>query len=178
MVDFKSPDFLQLIERSQQGDKEAYRQFLNALYPWIEGRVGRRVFNESECADVVQDVMISVHKSLNTFDSSYSFLPWLLAICNRRIVDYIRKKGRIEEQEISGELDVTNVEGSANIDSVREQYELLAPLPENLLRPVWLTKIEGFSTAEAAEKLGIKENALRTRLSRAFKMIEKYLEEE
>jgi RNA polymerase sigma-70 factor (ECF subfamily) len=166
-----------LIIRSQNGDKEAYRQFLQHLYPWVESKVKSKVFNKHDCSDVTQNIMLSLHKALATFNEAYDLAPWVNIICKRRIVDYIRRTSRNQELfELSGDEGATNYMGAANIESIREQYELLSNLPDKLLQPILLTKILGHSTTEAAEILNIKENALRTRLSRAFRLIEQNLD--
>lgn len=178
MNEFDTPEFKKLLVNAQAGDKESYRQFLQKIYPWVEGKVEYKVFQRDDMNDVMQEIMLSIHKSLNTYDEAYPVIPWLNAICQRRIIDYIRKTSKKQEFEKSDDDDVTNYVGSENIESIQEQFEILSELPENLVKPIWLTKIVGHSTQEAAQMLNIKENALRTRLSRAFKLIEQKLKED
>lgn len=164
-----------LIVQAQAGQKDAYREFLRLLYPYIEKKLSRKVFDKDDLHDVTQEVILSIHKSLATYDPKYPIGAWLHTICQRRLVDYIRKISKIAENITSEEYDVTNHIGAANIYSEREHYELLDELSPSYKEVIILTKVQGFSTAEAAEKLGIKENALRTRLSRAFRELEKIL---
>ncbi len=164
--------------RSQQGDQNSYREFLALIYPIIQSKVKRKVFCDNDVHDVIQEVMVSIHQSLATYDSAYPIHPWLHTICQRRVIDYIRKTSKFSELHDGQEFDVTNHVGAANIESEVEKYELLDPLNEETKRAVIMTKVYGLSTAEAATELGIKENALRTRLSRAFKDIEKFLKKD
>ena len=168
-----------LFIESQAGDQNSYRELLTTLSPWIQQKVRSKVFKTDDCEDLVQETLVSIHKALHTYDSSYDPAPWVYAITKRRIIDYIRKTMRKNEFiSENNEQAVTNHIGIANIESVREKFELLKDLPENLLRPILLTKIIGHSTSEAAQILNIKENALRTRLSRGFRLIEKKLDGE
>ena len=164
-----------LMISTQKGDQAAYKEFLSLIYPIIHSKVTRKVFSENDTHDVIQEVMISIHQSLGTYDSNYPLFPWIHTICHRRIIDYIRKISRINKFCSEEEFDVTNHAGPANIESEWEKYEILQTLsPENKTAIV-LTKVYGLSTTEAAKEMNIKENALRTRLSRAFKEIEKNL---
>lgn len=168
-----------LLIESQAGDQNSYRELLSELFPWIQQKVRSKVFKSDDYEDIVQDTLISIHKALHTYDSSYEPAPWVFAITKRRIIDYIRKTGRKNDLFTeNNQQAVTNHIGKANIESVREEFELLEDLPENLLRPILLTKIIGHSTSEAAQILNIKENALRTRISRGFRLIEKKLDGE
>ena len=171
-------DLTELISKAQNGDKASYREFFNQLYPYIEGKVKNRIFNPSDISDVVQEVLISIHQSLNTYDPKYALAPWVNTICQRRIIDYIRKISRLEDFAQSEEFDVTNSIGAANINSEEEAYEVLNMVSPKYREVIVLTKIVGHSTAEAAKILGIKENALRTRVSRGFKELEAALKKE
>ncbi len=167
-----------LMIRSQQGDQNSYREFLTLIYPIIEGKVRKKVFSEDDRNDVIQEIMVSIHQSLATYDDHYPIHPWIHTICQRRVIDYIRKSCKFNELHDDKEFDVTNHAGAANVESEMEKFEILKPLSEEVKKAVILTKVYGLSTAEAATELGIKENALRTRLSRAFKDIEKFLKKD
>ncbi len=168
----KLNDHSLLVSKAQKGDKQAYREFFNILYPYIEAKVKNRIFNPSDIPDVVQEILISIHQSLNTYDASYPLSPWVNTICQRRIIDYIRKISRLEDSAQNEEFDVTNTIGAANINSEAEALEVLNLISPQYREVILLTKVIGHSTAEAAQILGIKENALRTRVSRGFKELE------
>jgi len=174
-MDNKDEKLRELMVRSQAGDQSSYKEFLSLIYPLIQAKVRKKVFNDDDCNDVIQEVMVSIHQSLATYDSTYPIHPWLHTICQRRVIDYIRKTSKFSDLHSGEEFDVTNHIGAANIESEMEKYEVLTPLNKEAKSAVILTKVYGLTTAEAATQLGIKENALRTRLSRAFKDIEKFL---
>lgn len=174
----KDDKLRELMIRSQAGDQSSYKEFLALVYPLIQAKIRKKVFNDDDCHDVIQEVMVSIHQSLATYDSAYPIHPWLHTICQRRVIDYIRKASKFNELHDRQEFDVTNAVGAANIESEVEKYEVLQPLNEQTKTAVILTKVYGLTTAEAATQLGMKENALRTRLSRAFKDIEKFLKKD
>lgn len=166
-----------LFIQSQAGDQASYRKLLEAILPIIEYRVRRKVFEVKDQSDVIQEVLLSIHKSLASYDSRFDVKPWVTAICERRIVDYIRKVSRRNNNEVlTDDGDVTNITCDAKSlletrQDVEELRELMKDLPEDSQQAIRLTKLEGHSTKEAAQILGIKESALRTRISRSLSQL-------
>ena len=159
-----------LLTESQKGQRESYKEFLISITPYIKSIVKKRVFNQNDLDDVYQNILISIHSSLNTYDPSKDPIPWITIISQRRIIDYIRKTTRVAASEIfTDEGDVTMFMDQTNIDI--EDTDILNGLGVELKRPIELTKVDGYSTKEAAEILGISESALRTRVSRALKKL-------
>ncbi len=175
MIDNKE-EIKYLLIQTQKGDKKAYHLFLTKLSPYITKKVRFRIFNEGDVADVVQECLISIHRSLPTYDSKRDVLPWVVAITERRIVDYIRKKNR--QMKLQNELgpNVTNEEFVAKYEL--EDLKILDQLPEVTKKAIELTKLHGHSTKEAALKLGLSEDALRARISRGLGRIQEMVREE
>lgn len=165
-----------LLISSQEGNQTSYKEFLTIIYPFVILRVGAKVFNGDDVEDVAQEALVGIHKSLATYDGQRALQPWVYAIIDRKVVDYIRKNGkRIKSETPFEDVFVTNSELQANI--VSDAHEALKCLPDKFRKPIELTKIEGFSTKESANFLGIKENALRTRISRGLAKLKKSLED-
>lgn len=173
--EFSRAELTRLLIASQAGDQDSYGQFLNWCLFKAGEIVGYKLFNQNDKDDVVQEVLMGVHKNLHTFDPGRDAKSWFLGILHKKLVDYYRRVTRTNEAEIKTEdLDVTFASTPTN--GKLEALEVFEGIPDNLLQPLILTKIHGHSTKEASEILGIKENALRTRLSRSFKMIKDNLE--
>ena len=50
--------------------------------------------------DVIQDVLVTVHRVRHTYDPARPFTPWLRAIAQRRAIDVLRSHGRHRTREI------------------------------------------------------------------------------
>ncbi|MGH8788516.1 MAG: sigma factor, partial [Cupriavidus necator] len=94
-----SADWSMAMARAQGGDREAYRRLLEDITPYIRALAARQVRNRSDLEDTVQDVLLTVHAVRHTYDPARPFGPWLVAIVNRRIVDGLRRRGRIGSHE-------------------------------------------------------------------------------
>jgi RNA polymerase sigma factor (sigma-70 family) len=163
-----------LLVATQSGDQRSYQELLRLLYPYVEKIVSRKVHKQDDIYDVTQEVLISIHNSLNSYDPDRQAMPWINTIIQRRVIDYVRKITRISDNETTtSDGDVTFLRAPANF--LTEDLEWIEELPEDLKQAVVLTKIEGHSTTEAAEIVGIKPDALRTRVSRGIRKLKKIL---
>lgn len=176
MSNIKNKSLKSLFIKSQNGDQDSYRKLLNEIVPIIEFRVRRKVFEEKDQCDVTQEVLLSIHRSLASYDRRFDVKPWVISICERRIVDYIRKVTRRNNVEyLTQDTDVTF--GTSDAKSILEMNEdveqLMKDLPKESRQALLLTKVKGHTTKEAAAILGVKENALRTRISRSLSFLKK-----
>ena len=127
--------------------------------------------------DVVQDVLLTVHRIRHTWDPHRPFSPWLAAITARRGIDRIRRDSRIARFEVSDEpayetfaAPATNHESGA-LRALEAIEPLLAALPERQRRALEAVKIRGLSVAEAARESGQSVGALKVNVHRAVKAL-------
>lgn len=182
----KTDDWKNWMVQAQAGDEQAYAQLLEALYPAIFRFLKNRLGYFSVTEDTVQECLIAVHKSRHTYNPERAFEPWLYTVVKYKAIDLLRKQRLIWQREVSDdEFLATKATPSSKtineeeIESLRVALDQLSP---DLKEAVVLTKIEGLTTQEAADKLALSPTALRTRVSRAYKQLrqrmEKNLEEQ
>ncbi len=87
-----------LMAAAQDGDGPAYAGLLRELVPFLRLFV-RRNAPEGRIEDVVQDVLLTVHRIRHTYDPKRPFLPWLATIANRRVMDARRGDRRVRAWE-------------------------------------------------------------------------------
>ena len=61
---------------AQKGDKQAYQQLLSELHVVIQRFVSKRVFKLDDVDDVVQNILMGIHQSLNTYRPEQPFESW------------------------------------------------------------------------------------------------------
>ncbi|WP_300759300.1 sigma factor, partial [Janthinobacterium sp.] len=94
----------QLMLRAQDGDQLAYARLLKAIVPVIRALVRRKIYQDDAFVeDVVQEVLLAVHRVRHTYDPQRPFLPWLSAIISARAIDALRARGRRQCWEVSDE---------------------------------------------------------------------------
>lgn len=166
-----------LMRAAQGGDARCYEQLLRAVTPFIRSLLRRYCRDPDLAEDVVQDVLLTVHRIRHTWDPNRPFSPWLASIAARRGIDRIRRDSRIARFEVSDELAVeTFATPSANHESgalrAAEAIEpLLAALPERQRAALEAVKIRGLSMAQAASESGQSVAAIKVNVHRAVKAL-------
>ncbi|MBC8745359.1 sigma-70 family RNA polymerase sigma factor [Paraburkholderia sp. WC7.3b] len=162
--------------RAQAGDREAYRRLLQDIAPYLRALAARHFRSDEDREDAVQDVLLTVHSVRHTYDPARPFGPWLVAIANRRIVDGLRRRGRIGSHETLVEMDPetfpateTNLqEEAADARLVREAIDQLPVGQRDAMR---MLKLEEMSLQEAAAASGTSVAALKVATHRAMKRL-------
>jgi RNA polymerase sigma-70 factor (ECF subfamily) len=170
-------EWARLMRAAQAGDAVCYERLLRAVTPFIRNLSRRYCRNPDLAEDVVQDVLLTVHRIRHTWDPERPFSPWLAAIAARRGIDRIRRDARISRHEVSDELALeTFATPAANNESgalraVEAIEPLLAALPERQRLALEAVKIRGLSVAEAASESGQSVAALKVNVHRAVKAL-------
>jgi len=158
---------------AQAGDKIVYEQLLRSLLPdlrlFIRGRV-----ESSVVEDVVQNVLLSIHRARHTYRSERPFGPWVRAVARNAVVDHYRVRAAQRMREVPFEGDEVVVDDEVSEDGAEISPGLmraLEKLPPNQREAVELIQIEGLSTAEAAERAGTTLGALKVRAHRGYRAL-------
>ena len=61
--------FTQLMINAQKGDATAYNELLLNLCSFLKNYLRKRIFEQSDIEEVIQEILMAVHKSLHTFDT-------------------------------------------------------------------------------------------------------------
>lgn len=167
---------------AQKGDGAAYQSLLIAILPRVRSIVGRRVSDPSRAEDVVQEVLLSVHKNRHTFDPKLKFAPWLHVIAQRRTIDYLRKIYRLGAHEVLVEhYPETFLTGEANtveddalaFDDLDRLKAAISTLPPGQRQAVELLKLKEMSLKEASQASGMTVASLKVSMHRGLKSLRK-----
>jgi RNA polymerase sigma-70 factor (ECF subfamily) len=171
----------QLIRAGKRGDQQAvdtlFRRYQRPLF-----QTALRVLGNAEDAeDALQDGMLSAFRNLRRFEGRSQFSTWLTRIViNAALMRRRSAKARpavsLDETPREDELPATErfSDNRPNPEQVFAGTELREMIDTNLdeLSPLLRTafvlrEVQGYSTGEAAKKLGVTENTLKARLWRA-----------
>lgn len=168
--------------KAQQGDKRAYEALLTDLVPFIRVCLSGKLANPDWVEDVTQEILISVHKSLKSYASDRSFKPWLNAIIQFRMTDFLRTHYRGKKVKEAGMQEVktfdSDVTFSHNAGELKDMESALNSLPEKQRHIFMLLKVEGYSIKEVAEKLGMSETAVKVSSHRTSNKLKGMLSED
>lgn len=156
-----------LVQRWQRGDLSAASIVIQRHEAMAYAAVFRIVRNHAHCEDICQDAFLRAHERIASLRQPAAFPGWLRQIAVRLAIDELRR-GTLaqlpEDQPDTSPGPETAVETMETLERFRAHVDAL---PQAQRAVIVLRDVEGFSTRETAEMLGITEGAVKMRLSRA-----------
>lgn len=158
------------------GDVPCYHAFLSDLAPLLRRVVGRKI-PLCDVEDVVQEILISVHKARHTYDPARPLLPWLMGITQFRVTDHLRKAYRGVQRHQVDIADYENVlEAVTETGSDNESVDrLLGDVAERERNILTLMHVEGYTAKQVGARMGMKESAVKVAAHRALKKLREKL---
>ncbi|MCB9786885.1 MAG: sigma-70 family RNA polymerase sigma factor [Deltaproteobacteria bacterium] len=155
------------MRRCQEGDERAWAELYRTCAPLVARFVGRLVGPSGPVDDLVQAVFVEVLRSIRRFRGEARLTTWLYGVAHRVTARHIRGETR-RRDERWGEARATVAASPELTASARESLAVVEravlELPE-AQRSVWVMReLEGLSTAEVAEALGVPLGTVRSRL--------------
>ncbi len=164
-----------LLERSKSGDASAFKQLVIRHERRVAGVVYSMLGRTPEAEDVGQEVFIRFYQSLGKFKGDSALSTYLIRIAINLSLNEIRKRKRNNVLFVSEEAGQNSKAPEVNQDTKdMVQYEL-KKLDPDFQSVVTLRLIEGYSTEETSEILGIPLGTVLSRLSRAQKKLKSVL---
>jgi RNA polymerase sigma-70 factor, ECF subfamily len=168
----------ELFHSGLKGNHADYACFLKSIIPLLKRMVGGQL-PASDVDDVVQEILISVHKARHTYDGQRPFRPWLSAIAKFRISDHLRgyyAQHQDKTEDINAWEDILPdvTESTAHYESI---YELLEGVPQAQKKILTLLYAEGHTAKEVGVLLGMNESAVKVAAHRAIKKIREQFKE-
>lgn len=167
----------QLLNLCLQGDDSAWEAMVNSYARRIFILSCRYTNSRDEAEDLTQEIFIRIYQNLRTFRSDAgSFQNWVLRLGRNLIIDHYRQKRRFQRSGGSQEIESMNlmddkipsphrnVEQAEASRILREALQYLSP---ERREAIILRDLEGMGYHEMAERLGIPEGTVKSRINRA-----------
>ena len=145
-------------------------------------RAARAILRDAhEAEDVMQEAYVSAFSHLSQFDGRAKFATWLTKIAVHEAFARARKRGRYEPMDDSAleTLMPTSSPDPERLAFGRELGALIEAAVDKLgdgYREVFmLRQVQGLNTAETADVLGVSEDVVKTRFSRARSALQRDL---
>ncbi len=129
---------------------------------------------EEDAREILNDAFVKAFSKIHLFDERSDFKPWFRKIVVNTSIDHYRSAmGKVSTTD-GGEITAQIPENASFLDSLNANdiIRLLDSLPDIYRIPFVLYEIEGYSHAEIAKKLKIKESTSRSNLTRAKQQLQ------
>ena len=164
-----------LIEQCLGGDQVAWETIVRQNWRKVFNVAYKFVGKHDEAEDLTQDIFLKIFKALDTFDRRANFQTWIISISRNLCIDHYRSV-RKERQTIAREVDASDLQpasrergpyASAEQQDLRQMLrQALQTLPVTLRTAVVLRDLQELSYQEIADRLGLPEGTVKSRINR------------
>ena len=183
-----------LIERMRARDESAVAELDVLFRARIQQLALRYMKNPEDAEEVAQDVLLKVYHKIEAFRGDAALSSWIFRITFNTVMSRLRSQKFTHKLEVRADDILADVEehggrvrhepadwsSMADEAILRSQMrerlsEAMLQMPEIYRVPVVLRDLQGLSTEEASERLGIKEQTLKSRLHRGRLFLREHL---
>jgi RNA polymerase sigma-70 factor (ECF subfamily) len=185
-----------LMERYVDGDPVAFARLHGHLQTRLRGLLMRLVRDEAVVDDLVQLALLKAHLARDRFfvpggDPDGAVQGWYFAIARNVAMDHLRERYRSQRRhapagddeadpiaDLATEAPNPEEHGEHNEHAqivVERVRDAIARLPAGQREVVELHKLQGMSMAEVADRLQVREGAVRVRAHRAYRALARIL---
>jgi RNA polymerase sigma-70 factor (ECF subfamily) len=175
-----------ILDAARRGDPDALDTLLRQYQPRIY-RFGMRMCGDEEDAkDVLQETLFAAARSLHGFRGSSSLSTWLYSIARGFCIKKRRRSKFEPEEEVSLDSESPALavpdpgpaldEALANREVERAVEAAIRALKPAYREVLLLRDVEGLTAPEVAEVLGIRIEAVKSRLHRARAAVREHLQ--
>ena len=150
-------NFSALMKQSLAGDQIAYATLLKETSRLLRPFLAKRLSNTSEIDDLLQEILISIHKARHTYDGNRPYKPWMYAIARFRLQDHLRElysdqlHHAVDLAELEESLHEHVTESAFSYESISREVQKLPLKQATILQ---MMHQEGFTAKQVAEKIG------------------------
>jgi len=170
-----------LIQKSQQGDMDAFEQLLLRYEKKVYTIAYKYMGNHEDASDLAQEALIKAYQSIGSFRGESSFGTWLGRITANKCLDELRRRKRIQVTSLDDEVELeegsvqkelaapgdTPEEHTMRQETVQYVQSMLNSMREEYRMVLVLRELEGYSYEEIAQQLSCSLGTVKSRISRA-----------
>jgi len=179
----KQPSDEQLVAAYQRGDVDAFTQLVGRYEEELYHFLVRFVGQTSLAEEAFQEAFMQVHISVDRFDTSRRFRPWLYTIAANKARDMLRSRARrpavqitVKDDESDADLWAHLLRDETTPDNILDQKEekekvqqVIAAMPDRFREILLMAYFQQLSYKEMAETLEIPLGTVKSRLHAAVK---------
>lgn len=168
----------ELVARARKGERDARERLAREIYPVVLHWARVQTPGEADAQDLTQDVVVRVLRNLRSFRGDARFTTWLYRVVRNAAVDRRqrerRRRDREEGLEVAHDIPAEAHEPGERLDraaALRSVREAFRKLPARQREIFDLADVQGLTSPEIAEKVGVAPSTVRVTLMKARRAI-------
>lgn len=137
------------------------------VYQYLKGKVS----SESAC-DLLQETFLKVHRSRETYQSQYPFLPWLFTVARNSLHDFLKSS---DQKVVKVEFDLLSLSSPSPAESGHDLSSALASLPIGQRHAIEMRYLNDWSFEMIAENMRTTPENSRQIVSRGLRKLRSVL---
>lgn len=178
-----------LVQRTLKGDHDAFGVLVEKYQSQIHALAWRKIGDFHIAEDITQEVFLTAYQKLATLTHRARFAKWLYVIANNLCVTWLRKQASQPQQQSLTSTDPEELAELCYSEYIAQQQKetgkesdraliqkLLGKLREADRTVIRLYYLAEMTYEEISKFLGVSQNTIKSRLSRARKRLKKQAE--
>lgn len=173
----------ELAFRINKGEKDAYRELFERYAPRILQFANSYLKSKADAEELVQDVFLKLWEKREILDHTKNIKSLIFKMTVNAVYDFIRRKN-VESafkdfvSEVSRESENTTWHKVIFDEMQLNLKNLLEQLPEQQRKIFILSKEDGLTNDEIAEKLSLSKRTVENHLFRAISFLKQHFQKE
>lgn len=168
---------IEIIRRVKGGDRNAFKIFYNTHAFFVFGIAYRILKDKSMAEEVVQECFVNLWINKEQIEEQKDIRSFIFVIAKRICLNNLRKLnyGHSYLQQVKMN-NVNDVEEKINFNELEQALiNFIACLPNQQRIAFELSRKEGFTHQQIADKMGISPNTVKNHISKALAELRVYL---
>ena len=170
-----------LIKKAINGDQNACTAIVKLYRNAVLAHITSYISQPEDAEDICQEAFQKCFKNLSSYDPKYAFSTWLYTIAENCSFDFYRKRklsvrlsDNLSSEELASDINNSvpgpeeNMINTQEIESLVKSIQKLAPKYRKIAE---LRFIQEYPMEEISKELSIPLNTVKTRISRAKKIL-------
>lgn len=165
-----------LIQRAKNGNDEAFAVLFQSNYMFLYKYLIKLSLQPDKTEDLVQETMLKAYVNFSRFKGEAKFSTWLISIASRLYIDQLRKEKsqrRLLEKIKAEAVRKMKWHMSLKGETWTDQLDMFSQMDPEVKIPVLLRHYYGYTYAEIAGMLNMKEGTVKSRVHNSLKEMRK-----
>lgn len=169
-----------LVTLLKKGDQQAFAEIYKRYSGKLAGFAGAKLFNLEDARDILHDIFVKLWEGREQLHITSNLQTYLFTIVRHRIIDKIRKN--VTREDYAAAIQSYAAFCDSDVDKQVEYRELKQNIERSLdqlsprIKEIYkLSREEGLSNREIAQKLNLSEQTVKNQLSAALKHLRQAL---